>query len=355
MTFVGNLFLGISILLFFLIFTEVYLKDHARGGDAVMGFAWGIIFANLFFLGCMTIVAVVIGMKGGFDWIGQNTLSRYLLVIFGLFFSVLAAALTALFRGEPDAGAVFIKLFSGFAPALIPVLLIFSGAVLLNQGIRDTLPPAAYKIPLSLVFWLSCLILGAGIIGWIKASNQSAQRAIESELEFQDQNHQRMLDEIDSCDVSKNMVFILVMTDRNQTPNVREKAVEKVKTHPDWQKELIRLLECDWAPEAFNFLASNEVTDKGLFLEPVRKGVLNQARLIRESIRKSSHPSHFYPDLFSWEVDRALWTVEKFEGSGVDYLPAVKELRAALDEPTDIGKPVFRCAGTLDAWIKRRQ
>jgi hypothetical protein len=37
---------------------------------------------------------------------------------------------------------------------------------------------------------------------------------------------------------------------------------------------------------------------------------------------------------------------------GVDYRPAMRELRAALDEPTDIEKTPFKCARQLDKWIQ---
>jgi hypothetical protein len=148
------------------------------------------------------------------------------------------------------------------------------------------------------------------------------------------------------------MVFILVFTDGNQDEDIRKSAVTKIKSNPDWQMELIRILSTDWAPEAFHFLASNEVNERQLFLEPVRGGVLIQAKLIRESIRQSSHTSHFYPDLFSWEVERVLRTVDRFDGMGADYLPAVKELRAALDEPSEYKTIELNCMATLDKWIK---
>ncbi len=50
-----------------------------------------------------------------------------------------------------------------------------------------------------------------------------------------------------------------------------------------------------------------------------------------------------------------LRTLAKFEGMGVDYRPAVQELRAALNEPTEIKKEKFKVAITLDEWLKKRQ
>lgn len=353
MTFLGNIFLALATLIFFMIFSAVFIKEQPRGGDAVMGYAWGILLLNLALLVLLALAAIIIAWKGGFDWISPNKTSRYLLVALGLLAAMATSALSALFKGEPDAMASLIKLLSGFAPILIPLILIITGVILLNDGLRTAVPLAAYKFPLLLVFSLGILGVGAMLVGWMIESNKNALRQIASIEERQDQNHLRLLQDIDSCDVSKDMVFILVLCDANQDPEVREKAVAKVKTNPQWQEELIRRLENEWAPEAFNFLASNEVPDKAMFAEPVRKGVLNQALVIRKSIRRSSHPSHFYPELFSWEVERVLRTVDKFEGLGTDYLPAIRELRAALDEPSDYPKPKFRCLALLDGWIQR--
>lgn len=41
-------------------------------------------------------------------------------------------------------------------------------------------------------------------------------------------------------------------------------------------------------------------------------------------------------------------------GNGVDYLPAVREIRAALDEPTGRKHVGFDCIPVLDAWLRER-
>jgi hypothetical protein len=147
------------------------------------------------------------------------------------------------------------------------------------------------------------------------------------------------------------MVFILVFTDSNHDADVRERALAKIKSHPDWQGEIIRILQEDYAPEAFTFLASNDVDDKKRFLEPVRQGVLVQARLIRQSIRRCRGDYDLRTDSFRWEVERMLRTLDKFKGLGVDYKPAVQEVRSALDEPTDFEKPQILAKQQLEKWL----
>ncbi len=77
-----------------------------------------------------------------------------------------------------------------------------------------------------------------------------------------------------------------------------------------------------------------------------------QAELIRQSIRDASPPHHLYADQFCWEIDHVIRTVDRFQSKEIDYLPAMKEMRAALDEPWEFDKPDFSCKRILDKWIK---
>ena len=92
----------------------------------------------------------------------------------------------------------------------------------------------------------------------------------------------------------------------------------------------MRRLDTGWAEEVFRFLASNEVDDKTLFPDAVRKGILQQATIIRERIRQGGS---FRGVGFEWSVKNVLTTVEKYEGMGVDFRPAMQTLRGALNGP----------------------
>ena len=184
-------------------------------------------------------------------------------------------------------------------------------------------------------------------------SARNAAAITQDKSDFEQRNYQNHLDNIDSTDVMKEIVFILVYTDANQRQDVREKALAKIKSRPDWQEELVRRIQTDWAPEVFTFLASNEVDDKTLFLEAVKQGVLIQARLIRADIRKCRDGYDLYEGRFTWEVERVLRTVDKFEDMGVDYRPAVQEMRNALDERTSFEKPKLVAKGILEKWLKK--
>ena len=352
MSLLGNILLVIATLIFFGIVSLLFGKDP-RGSDGLMGYAWGMIILNLAFAVAMILVSLIIGSKGGFEWVAQTSSSRFWLVTIGLLGAVITTGLSGLFRFENGPVPFLIRSTSSFGPVLIPLVLIVSGFILLNSGLKASVPLPVYKWPLVIVSIFGIVGVASAIFGEIAMHQKNRAAIMKDNNAFYDANDARILSEIDSCDVTKNLVFILVYTGDNQDPDIKHKAVAKVKTHPEWEQELIRLLQTDWAAEPLQFLAFNDVDNPALFLEPVRLGVINQARLIRERINRCSHPSHFYPGMFNWEVERVLRTVDRFGGKGMDYLPAVKEIRAALDEPSPFDKPEFNCMPELEEWIKK--
>jgi hypothetical protein len=346
MVVIGNFALAVATLVFFLLVKEI-LFTKMPGGDAGVGYAWALIIGVLVFSICMAVATAIIGGQGGFSWVGSPGGSRVMLVLMGFILIMVGNGFFMFgegFGGLPN----FIRITFTAIPATLPPLLIICAAILLNAE-RTSLPAFTYKLPI--YFGLIVGILAIGFLLAESARNSAAK--IQSNIDFTDKIHQDHLNHIDTTDVMKDGVFLFVFTDANQDKDVREKALAKIKTRPDWQEELVRRLQNDWAPEAFTFLASNEVDDKTLFPEPVRQGVLIQAKLIRESIRQCRDGYDLYEGRFTWEVERVLRTVDKFQGMGVDYRPAVQELRNALDERTSFEKPKLPAKGMLDNWLKK--
>lgn len=231
-------------------------------------------------------------------------------------------------------------------------MLLLISAILLNDNLKTIIPLPFYKWSLIFVSALGTFGVASGLLSLVAENTRNSNARIQEIKTQEDENHLRILGEIDSCNVMVSIVPILVFTGDNQPPHIWHKAVAKIKENPNWQQELIKLLDTDRVGEAFQFLASNPVEDPTLFTEPVRKGVLKQAELLRLSIRQCSHTSHFYPEMFTWEIERVIRTIDRFKRKGTDYLPAMKELRASLDEPSEYKKIRFICIEALDRWIK---
>lgn len=346
MNVIGNLFLGIATLVFLLLFNTMYLKTVPRGGDAAVGYAWVLILGVLAFSICMAIVTAIIGWQGGFDWVGGP---RTMLVVAGFILILLGNGFFMMGVGEGTGDLPpVIRQILLYLPAVLPPVLLVAAGVLLNAE-RSSVPVLVYKLPI--YFGLTTGLLALLIIAGFKIRNTAT--AIKASRQYENKIHQDHLNHIDTTDVRKEMVFLLVYTDANHPGVVRERALAKIKSRPDWQEELVRRLQNDWAPEAFTFLASNDVDDKAMFAEPIRQGIQIQAKLIRENIRQCRDHYSLYSGKFIWEVDRVLRTVDRFNNTGVDYRPAVQELRRALDEKTSFKKPELGAIRILEDWLKK--
>ena len=351
MSIIANICLSITALIFVVMVKDVHLKTGPRGGDAAMGHAWGVLILNLAFFIFVALSAAAIGWRGGFEWVAAGSGARFVLVALGVLAIVFASGLSSF---GPGPGSKMMKPAASMLAFVVPMAVIVSGFLLANDKLEGGTPTPTARWFALMAFWPSVVMVGIFVLAMMSRRVQNIYGRLANRGKL-DSFQEGILVNIDACDISKNMVFMLVHTDVHRHPIIRERALAKIKTRPDWQQELVRLLECDWAPEAFTYLGSNEVEDKAMFAEPLRQGVLNQARLIRENIRECSQQHHLYKGKFYLEIERLLRAVEKFEGNGTDYLPAVRELRAALDERWRFEKPKFSSIPMLDKWIKKRQ
>lgn len=354
MSFIGNVFLGIAALILFYLVTTFYSKPMP-GGDAGVGYAWGIIILNLAFVICMGIVALIIGWKGGFEWVAAAKSTRTLYTTISILAILIFAGLAGLFKGESGHLAGPARFLLPMSYLLIPILMIVISVILLNDNLISAVPLALYKWPSVFVAVVSLVGLSSLLLAQIASTVKNKAAVIENRINDEDENHVRILAEIDSCNVQTSIGSILVFTGDNQPEKIQNAAVTKIKTNPEWEQELLRYLDTEWAPEVFQFLASNDVDHPSIFEAPIQKSVLIQAGLFRERIRRCSHPSHFYASMFNWDTERVIRTVDKFQSKEIDFVPAMKELRASLDEPSGYDKPKFSAATMLDKWIKAHE
>ena len=339
----GNFLLLLSLLAGGYLFKLTFLQKMP-GGDAGVGYALAMLFLMAVFWGCLVLVACIIGFGGGFVWLPLGRFGGGGMLVMCSLVMLLGANLGM----EASLGGIrWLAPANAVATALV---LMITFAVLLNGNLKMIVPPAAVKWALAGVLAVNSLMLAKMIFGVFISKAGAFLPRSGGEL---DNFQLGILDQIDRCNASKGITSLFIFGGDNQPRQIREKARLKIKSKPDWQEDLFHTLEGDGVDEAFLFLLSNEVDDKPRFAKGVYQGVLSQARLIRERLRRSSHPSHVYDGQFGFEVERALKTVEKFKDLGVDFKPAVQELRAALDERTTYRNPNLSCKKVLDKWLKK--
>lgn len=339
----GNFLLFLALLAAGYLFKLTFLQKMP-GGDYGVGYAWAILFSIAIFWGCMALVACIVGFGGGFAWLSLGRFAGGGTLVLCFLTMLLGANLgmEGSFRS--------IRLPALVNAVATPLVLMVSFAVLLNENLKMGVSPTLVKWGLAGVLAVNCLVLATMIFGTLSSKVGAFLPRSSDQL---DNFQLGILEQIDRCDASKGITSLFIYSGNNQPRQIREKAVLKIKSKPDWQEDLFHALEGNRVDDAFRFLLANDVDDKPRFAKGVYQGVLSQARLIRENLRRCSHPSHVYEGQFGFEVERSLKVVEKFKDLGVDFTPAVKELRAALDEPIAYDNPNLSCKKVLDKWLKK--
>ncbi len=339
----GNVLLILSVLAAAYLFKLTFLQKMP-GGDSGVGYAWAILFFIAVFWVCMALIAGIVGYSGGFAWLSLGRFAGGGMLALGFLVLLLGSTLGM----EASLGGIrWLAPVNAVATALV---LLVAFTVLLNDNLKMSVSPSLIKWGLTGVLAVNCLMLAMMVVRPIFSNVGAVLSRSSGEL---DDFQLGMLAQIDSCDPSKGITSLFIYGSNNQPREIREKATLKIKSKPGWQDDLYQALDSDRVDEAFGFLLATDVDDKPRFAQGVYQGVLSQARLIRESLRRSSHPSHVYDGKFGFEVERSLQVVEKFKDQGVDFKPAVQELRAALDEPIAYDNPNPSCKRVLDKWLKK--
>ncbi len=212
-TIIGNILIVIAAFLFIGLTTTLYGKGAPGGGDAAVSYYWGIIIYNLAILICLALLAISIGWQGGWDWVASTKSAQFIWVGSSLCIIAMGNALCGLFLHEHGPHNDVIRLLSQFVPLVIPLVLLFASIILINESIRKAVPIEVYSRPIWAVLALSALSIGAFAFDLFSESAKNDTRKIEELNERAQAIHLQHLVDIEACDVYKNMVSILVLTD----------------------------------------------------------------------------------------------------------------------------------------------
>jgi hypothetical protein len=339
MSLFGNLSLAFTALVLLGLLNLAVLQK-APGGDAGVGHAWAIVILCIGLLIGAALTTLAVGVRGGFDRFGSSTGARALV---GLCWF----ALTALgFYLLSDHGSLLPRVVRIACTFALPLLVLAWYAVHLNDGLARALPAGATTaLILAIVALTSLPLLGTAAGSAVRTAASFAQRG---ELD----NFQRgIVQQIEATNPQEGIAALLVHTPKGRHPEIRERALAKIKSRADWQEELVRLLKTEAAPEVLGFLSANEVDNPAMFASAVPEGLLQQAAEIRRRIRHSSHPSHLYAGMLHTDVRLALEVASSYRAKGVDVRAAVQEMRRAFDEPSPYDKPDFAAVDLIDRWL----
>jgi predicted DCC family thiol-disulfide oxidoreductase YuxK len=349
MNIVGNLALIITTLCYFGLASMA--GKPMPGGDRGMGHALALLFLFAGLAIGLLVVTVVIFLKDGFGWVSIIPSLRNSLVAAGIASLLVMAFYTAMGEG----GAPWIVKFLGKYTILwlIPPVLV-GGFMLLNPSLQAYVPSAVWQWPFKAIIFVNvlCCILMVG--EWLVGIPINIVQRGTARKAYDDTRRQEFLAQIERNNPKTEMVLILVFTTKYQDKEVREAALAKIKSNPQWQEYLVDRLQTPWADEIFRFLADNDVENRQLFAEPIKAGILMMVTKFKDSMDRTHtfHEGQFYS-----ETEAILQTIAKYQDFGVDYVPAVRKLRKALDTPLKSYQQAanLRCIPLLDGWLKKHK
>lgn len=350
----GNILLVISAL--FLWGLVSVSSSPMPGGDRGVGYAFALLISGAGFLVFTGFLAWHLGWNQCFDWISAKGQQNWL-VFFGWLAFVGATFASAAFLSEWHEGELpqFLRwLAKSYASVWLPVLVLVPSVALLHTERAVGTAPDWVKIPLMAGMAVSAVICACIAFGWFRASAQQAAARTEAERQRQDGLHQQHLDFIAAQKITDPILNILSLSGRFHDDDVRNAAIEKIKAHPDWEDELIRLLsDTDWQSEVFQFIDGNRVEHPERFVEPLNNGIRRMAASVRRDIKGSNNLQDWHFEHLSLpRLFRAI--EEQFLVPGADYRPAVLELRRAFDtpKPERFANVRFTSVPLIDEWLK---
>lgn len=348
MTLFGNVCLVLATLLYAIPLPLLVLEAGRARNDG--GALWGaaFLFGPLWLLVLLALGAAA--WRGGLEWIVRGRGPQLVVVGVACLALFLLTVLAYVGRIEHASQMPWaVRPFTGWADLVLPAAVLFGTACALNPGFVARLPAAVHRAPLAAAAGLA-LLAGAGMAVEAVASSQRRTAArVQEEVQFQDERDRRIFAEVQAMDPVKDFPELLNFTNRFEKPEIRRVALEKARARPDFTAALIEVLRGGRADTALIYLDACDPPDPRAVAAPVEEAIRRLAADVPEQIERTHTP---YADQFDFNTRLILSAADKLAPQGVDYVPAIRTYRAALDTPHP-GRIALNAAGTLDRWLAR--
>jgi hypothetical protein len=352
----GYFFFGAT-LLFYIGLTLLNLSKPPSGQNG-MGLFYIIPFLAIGFAISSLILTLCVGWKNGFDWVSTAGTPRNLLIGGGWLSLVATTIFCIFFKWEWHQGGypLFLRwLALANGQVWIPLLMLVPYFFLLNTELRASVSLNTYKIPLMICFALSVIYSMGLLFGLLRDSAQQQVARMEQMSADEIRRHDEHLSYIAEQKPTDGILNILALTGRFHAEDVREAALDKIKSHPNWEDELIDILNNDYYyHHVYTFIDGNKVEHPEKFLKPLNQSILWMANDIRKSIKDSNNLQDWHFEHFG--IERLFRAIdEQFLNKGMDFRPAVLKLQEALKTtPPERFKNVrFTVTPVVNEWLKK--
>lgn len=348
----GNILVGLTVLFYAGLLNVT--ASPMPGGDRGVGYGLSLFVCGAGFVLFTGLLTWHMGVKNAFDWVPVAGGGRVPLLLAGwLSFSMATVVCASTKFQIGDFHPLLVGVLKR-VDIMLPLLVLVPALLLLNMDRAAGTAPIWVKAPMSVGFAVSMVIGLALLFIWAKTSFEQQAAIVKQQQDRDEQRHSDNLTYIAEQTPDSAIVNILALTGRYHDQDVREAAVAKTKSRPNWEAELIALLDNEYYnKEVYSFIDGNKVDHPELFVEPIKRSILLQATEVRKSIKGSNNLQDWHFEHLS--LPRLFRAIdEQFMLPGADYRPAVRELRRALDTPKperfrDVNFSVTR---EVDAWLK---
>ena len=327
------------------------------GGDRGVGYAFAMFFSGggfILFSGFL-----FWSLYSKFPVIGYPIPAKPMIVFFSWLCFAIAVFALAAFRTEWHPGElpqILKTMADARGDIIIPVLVLLPCFLYVNTTQTAGHHPwytYGFLLPgVGLSFLISVLLL----LGWFKAnqqySRQRQQEAITREASLKD-NYWKSINEYKAGDP---LVYILSFTGRFHDQDIKDAAVAKVKSNPDWEDKLIELLgSAENAPQTYTFIDGNRVDHPEKFIQPLAYSLELIAVEIRSRIKDSNNLQDWHFEHMS--LERCLRALdEQFnQNNGQEFVAPLTKVLQALQSPRpERFKDVkFNTEKPVQDWLKR--
>ena len=349
MTILGNILLSLASFLYLVPLQILLRKPIVTTGNDSVGVVL-FVFVTVPFWLMLFLNWCILLTRGRFDWFGGGRGWQFSVILLTWLALTVVTSLAAMLRGDS-------RIFWALRPLmpwgiyLLPLFALVATLLMLNPSLSPTVPALATRLTLAVC---GALALGSSfgmIAEWIVGSQKKASAAIERDAEFQENNIRSIVAEVEALDPIKDLGPLLRHSANNSFEAPRKLAQKKISTHPHLQEELALRLTNQWSTAALGFLELSDPPDAAALAVPVRTALESLAPWIHGELERSTG---FWPESYVWETKMALAAADKFARYGIDYVPAVRALRAAFDHPkariANLEAPRL-----LDTWLAKRR
>ena len=333
----------------------IFTFDPA-GGDKAVGQAWSLIFSGAIFAVSAVLLFFLLARQGSFYWLGQSVGLRTILTILfcctfitTVFF---AGVFSVEWHGPNTPYPVLLHLFARSGAYLWIGILVLVPFYFLIMSPQHISKPMGYLLKADVVLCgIFCLLL---FYGWARENYLRAATQVRERQAVYDEYHLKNLQEISEMGPDQDIYGLLSHSYILRPEDIREAALQKIYQRPDWENEVLAVLEDrDQYIESYYYLSGNRLDHPGLFKEPLRQSIRYLAEDSGLFLRETNN-------IQDWSLDHLniapmLQAIDHhFQGEASFFVPEVKNLYESIvkNTPEQDKKVKVSASRAIQSWLR---